>query len=202
MMLPEALSEAEEARLRQLANRIDAEVHTVVEEVVLVDEAVQETAVSADIWLETGIPKWAEKDFEVLLFKIGGIRLGLPLIHLGSIHPLDTVNVNELPGQSNCFMGSVRVLGQQFSLVDSAQLVMPERCKSDEARPYKYIVTLAQSHWALAVEQLDDAIRFNAADVHWRSERSKRAWLAGTIKAHMCALMEPLALMKLLEDIS
>jgi purine-binding chemotaxis protein CheW len=27
-------------------------------------------------------------------------------------------------------------------------------------------------------------------DVKWRSDRSKRPWLAGTVKDHMCALLD------------
>jgi purine-binding chemotaxis protein CheW len=32
--------------------------------------------------------------------------------------------------------------------------------------------------------------RLNPEDVTWRSERSKRPWLAGTVKAAMCALLD------------
>lgn len=198
MVIPAALPEDEEQRLRSLAESMHAQLHVDTETVQLTDEAVQENVEQADSWGDTGRPLWAENDFDCLLFEVQGLKLGLPLVSLGSIHPLDHDAISAMPGQSNCFLGTATVLGQQFNVVDTAQMVMPERADPAKCKQYRYLVTLDHSRWALAVSVIDVAKRFNPDDVHWRSHRTQRPWLAGTIRAQMVALMDPQALSELL----
>ena len=198
MVIPAALPEDEEKRLRSLAESMHAQLHVDTETVQLTDEAVQENVEQADSWGDTGRPRWAENDFDCLLFEVQGLKLGLPLVSLGSIHPLDHEAISAMPGQSNCFLGTVKVMGQQFNVVDTAQMVMPERADPAKSKQYRYLVTLDHSRWALAVSLIDVAKRFNPDDVHWRSQRTQRPWLAGTIRAHMVALMDTQALSELL----
>ncbi len=198
MVIPAALPLAEEQRLRVLAESMQAQLHVDTETVQLTDEAVQENIQQADSWSDVGRPHWAEGDFDCLLFDVQGLRLGLPLVSLGSIHPLDFDAISTMPGQSQCFLGAATVLGQQFNVVDTAQMVMPERADPAKSQQYRYLVTLDHSRWALAVSAIDVAKRFNPEDVHWRSQRTQRPWLAGTIRAHMVALMDPRALAELL----
>jgi purine-binding chemotaxis protein CheW len=44
--------------------------------------------------------------------------------------------------------------------------------------------------WGLAVDSVTQPISLLPEDVKWRSDRSKRPWLAGTVKEHMCALLD------------
>jgi len=198
MVIPSALPEAEEQRLRDLAETMHAQLHIDSEVVQLTDEAVQEVTEPADNWNKLARPTWAEGEFDCLLFDVQGLRLGLPLVSLGSIHPLGHENLSSLPGQSACFLGTTTILGQQFNVVDSAEMVMPERANAAKRIEYKYLVTLDRTRWALAVTSIDVAKRFTTDEVHWRSQRTQRPWLAGTIRSQMVALMDPKALCELL----
>jgi purine-binding chemotaxis protein CheW len=198
MVIPSALPEAEEQRLRALAVSMHAQLHVDSELVQLPDEAVQENTSKADSWSDNGRPQWANEAFDCLLFDVQGLRLGLPLVSLGSIYPLDREAMSAMPGQSRCFLGTSAMLGQQFSVVDTAQMVMPERADPAKSKAYRYLVTLEHSRWALAVTAIDVAKRFEPDEVHWRSLRTQRPWLAGTIRSQMVALMDPQALCELL----
>ena len=44
--------------------------------------------------------------------------------------------------------------------------------------------------WGLAVDSVNQPITLQPDDVKWRGDRSKRPWLAGTVKDHMCALLD------------
>jgi len=54
--------------------------------------------------------------------------------------------------------------------------------------------------WGLAVDEVNQPITLEPDDVKWRGERSKRAWLAGTVKQHMCALIDIPVMGQMLEQ--
>lgn len=202
MVIPSALPELEEQRLRALAMSIQAQLHVDSSALKLSDQAVQEIEKQADSWTDTGRPFWAEGEFDCLVFDLQGLKLGLPLVSLGSIHTLTISSVTALPGQGRQFMGSIAIFGQQFTVVDSAELVMPERASPEKRAQYRYIVTLDHSRWALAISGIENAKRFHPDAVHWRTVRTQRPWLAGTIREEMVALMDPSALCELLHKLA
>ena len=140
-------------------------------------------------WLANGRPYWAQERFDVLLFKVGGLSLAVPLVELGTIYPMDEP-VTPIFGQVDWFMGLMKVKGRNLATVDTAQIVMPERYQAAMADGYHLVISINQYDWGLAVDSVAHAITLNPADVRWRTERSKRPWLAGTVVDHMCALLD------------
>ena|SRR5690554_5637348 len=55
-------------------------------------------------WHSNGRPMWAQQQFDVLLFKVSGLTLAVPLIALGQIQPI-TEELTPLFGQADWFMG-------------------------------------------------------------------------------------------------
>ena len=55
---------------------------------------------------------------------------------------------------------------------------------------YQYLITLGDSQWGLLAEKLINNITLSKEDVKWRTNKSKRPWLAGVIKEKMCALID------------
>jgi purine-binding chemotaxis protein CheW len=140
-------------------------------------------------WLENGRPPWAQTRFDVLLFQVAGLTLAVPLISLGQIQPL-TDELTPLFGQADWFMGLQPTPAGKIRTVNTAKFVMPERYDESFVKTAKYVVSINGVPWGLAVDSVNQPIRLEPDDVKWRSERSKRPWLAGTVKAHMCALLD------------
>lgn len=140
-------------------------------------------------WLPNGLPQWAQTRFEVLLFKVSGLTLAVPLIALGKIRPI-TGGLASLPGQAEWFMGLQLTTTGKIYTVNTAKFVMPERYDENFAKTAKYVISINGVPWGLAVDSVNQPIRLMPEEVKWRTNRSKRPWLAGTIKEHMCALLD------------
>ncbi|MES2823809.1 MAG: chemotaxis protein CheW [Pseudomonadota bacterium] len=140
-------------------------------------------------WLPNGLPQWAQTRFEVLLFKVSGLTLAVPLISLGKIRPI-TAGLASLPGQAEWFMGLQLTTTGKVYTVNTAKFVMPERYDENFTRTAKYVISINGVPWGLAVDSVNQPIRLMPDEVKWRTNRSKRPWLAGTIKEHMCALLD------------
>lgn len=141
------------------------------------------------VWLENGRPVWAQERFECLLFSVGGLKLAVPLVELGSIYPIQE-ELTPIFGQAEWFMGLLPAKDFSIKTVDTARLVMPERYSEAMSANYAYVVTINGVDWGLAVDDVSSAIPLDPDQVRWRGERSKRPWLAGTVVDHMCALLD------------
>lgn len=140
-------------------------------------------------WLANGLPQWAQSRFDVLLFKVSGLTLAVPLISLGQIQPI-TDELTPLFGQADWFMGLQPTPQGKIRTVNTAKFVMPERYDESFLKSAKYVVSINGVPWGLAVDSVNQPISLQPDEVKWRSDRSKRPWLAGTIKQHMCALLD------------
>ena len=141
-------------------------------------------------WSENGRPVWAQTKFEALLFDVGGLTLAVPLVALGHIVPLDVEKLTPLFGQSTWFMGLLPTPHGQFKTVNTALFVMPEKYDESIKENARYVISIDGKSWGLAVDSVNQPVTLSPEDVKWRSNRSKRAWLAGTIKERMCALLD------------
>lgn len=140
-------------------------------------------------WLENGRPQWAQSRFDVLLFQVSGLTLAVPLIALGQIQPL-TEELTPLFGQADWFMGLQPTAAGKIRTVNTAKFVMPERYDDSFLETARYVVSINGVPWGLAVDSVNQPITLEPEDVKWRGDRSKRPWLAGTVKDHMCALLD------------
>ncbi|ACE83892.1 chemotaxis protein CheW [Cellvibrio japonicus] len=140
-------------------------------------------------WLDNGRPLWAQSRFDVLLFSVSGLTLAVPLISLGQIQPL-TDELTPLFGQADWFMGLQPTSAGKIRTVNTARFVMPERYDENFLATAKYVVSINGVPWGLAVDSVNQPISLHPDDVKWRGDRSKRPWLAGTVKEHMCALLD------------
>lgn len=150
-------------------------------------------------WLANGRPAWAQERFDVLLFKVSGLTLAVPLIALGQIQPL-TDELTPLFGQADWFMGLLPTPTGKIRTVNTARFVMPERYDERFVETAEYVISIDGVPWGLAVDSVNQPISLDPEDVKWRTERSRRPWLAGTVKEHMCALLDIPRIGQLLMD--
>lgn len=148
--------------------------------------------------LDDGRPAWAEEPFECLLFDVAGLTLAVPLICLGTIYPLDGQELTPLFGQPEWFLGILPSQNGNLKVLDTARWVMPDRYRDDFRDGLQYVISVQGYEWGLAVHQVSRSIRLDPAEVKWRSQRTQRPWLAGTVIEHMCALLDVAALAELI----
>gem|GEM_PF-1306806 len=153
---------------------------------------------SLDSLPENGRPVWAQERFECLLFSVAGLQLAVPLVSLGAIYKIEN-NFTPLVGRASWFMGLYRHDERNVRVVDTAELVMPDRVIDTTRGNYRYIIRLGGNNWGMACDSVQEAIQLEPEEVKWRTERSKRAWLSGTVIEHMCALIDVKALVDILK---
>lgn len=144
-------------------------------------------------------PDWAQEPFEVLLFDVCGLKLGVPMEALGRI-----IKTKEEPhniiGKPPWFMGAYDESEQRLYVVDTAMYIMPEKGFDMTELGFSYVIQLQRSRWTLACKEVQTTVRIEPEQVKWRSQDGKRPWLAGTIIDHMCALIHVDSLVDLLES--
>lgn len=134
-------------------------------------------------------PAWQQREFEVLRFQVGGLTLAVPLVLLGSIHPLEEQPA-PLPGQADWCLGVLPGREPARRVVDTARVIMPERYHPGMRESYRYVLTVHESRWALAAEAITGTEVLAREQVRWRTRSGRRPWLAGTVIDHMCALID------------
>ena len=197
---PLALTEAKprvlptiELRLPEVPPVAEVKIEEPVPEEPLQVQAEQAQAPAAAPSLE-GRPSWAEESFECLLFDVAGLTLAVPLVCLGTIHPLAGTELTPLFGQPDWFLGILPGQAGNLKVLDTARWVMPERYRDDFREGLQYVISVQGYEWGLAVHQVSRSIRLDPSEIKWRSQRSQRPWLAGTVIEHMCALLDVSAL--------
>jgi len=137
-------------------------------------------------------PDWASEPFPCLLLKVHGLLLALPLVKLNRILPWSEPTL--IPGYAPWLLGVLRQANQDRNLkvVDTAALVMPERLGQVvlTGPSHQHIVMIGDGEWGLTCEDVSSVISIDPAKVRWRTNRTKRPWLAGTVVEHLCALLD------------
>ncbi|MGO2353133.1 MAG: chemotaxis protein CheW [Marinomonas foliarum] len=143
---------------------------------------------------------WATGRFECLLFYVGGLKMAVPLVELGGIFQSGSDKLTSIFGQPDWFMGVANVGDFNLRTVDTALWVMPNHYEGDLKERFKFVIQLDRSDWGVACERVAEAITLEPSQVKWRSDRSKRPWLAGTVIDHMCAILDVQGFIELLDD--
>jgi purine-binding chemotaxis protein CheW len=77
---------------------------------------------------------------------------------------------------------------------------MPDHYDGELKENFKFVIQLDRSDWGVACEEVAEAITLEPSQVKWRTDRSKRPWLAGTVIEHMCAILDVQGFIELLDD--
>jgi len=137
-------------------------------------------------------PDWAQNTFQCLSFQVAGVTLAAPLEKLNGIVEL-AEEITELPGYAPWVVGLLPNRGQNVQVVDIAQIIMPDEGRATSvpiSERMKFIILLEDGKFGMAVDSISQVLNLEPDEVRWRSEQSKRPWLAGTVIEKMCALLE------------
>jgi len=150
------------------------------------------------------VPDWANEPFQILLFEVAGLKLAVPLIELSSVIESND-SVTEMPGSADFYMGILQHLNYRVAVIDTAKMVLPANKQAelinDNARErVKHIVLIDDYSWGLACDKIGEVITLQPEEVRWRSAKTSRRWLAGTVIEHMCALLNSEAFSEMLTN--
>lgn len=157
-----------------------------------------------DVQVEALLPDWCNAPFQALLFKVAGLTMAVPLVELNGVVEWKD-DVTEMPGHAEHYMGILNHLGKSVPVIDTARLVLPpdklSSLAGDNPRErVSRIVLIDEGRWGLACDEVQQVITLQPDDVRWRSNRTKRAWLLGTVIDHMCALLDAPGFSKILAN--
>lgn len=144
-----------------------------------------------------GKPEWAEAPFECLIFTVAGLQLAVPLVLLGAIHRIEE-DIISMPGSPSWYMGIRPGRDKNLRVVDSAEWIMAGRAPANARAHYRFVIHLNNSDWGLACDNVAQSFTLHPQQVRWRTSRSKRPWLAGTVIEQMCALLDVQSMANLL----
>ncbi len=149
-------------------------------------------------------PGWSEGAFECLMFKVAGsLTLSVPLIRLNGIVNWED-NLTFVPGHAEWFLGVLKNRGKQVKVIDIAKFVIPQNHQARQSlsseRQFKEIILIDDGQFGIACDGLGDVLKLTKEQVRWRSDRSSRPWLAGTVIEHMCALIDLDSFISMLKD--
>jgi len=168
-------------------------------------EVRQEVAVEpVEIEKTSEIPEWAAERFQCLVFTVYGLKLAVPLDGLNGILTWSD-DVMAMPGHAPHFLGLLKSHEATVKVVDPALLVMPEgRIPPEVGQEGRStpgnIILIGGRRWGLAADSVSETMTLNPDEVHWRSVRGRRKWLAGTVIEHMCALLDVEEFARILES--
>ncbi len=138
-------------------------------------------------------PDWAIPEFQVLLFAVSGLKLAIPLSELNGIVEWGAEYISEMPGHASWYLGLIQHQGSNVPVIDTLQQVVPkQRWPSQYLQnpQFKHIILIANGQWGLACEKVLEVVTLKTDQVKWRSSRTKRRWLLGTVIDQMCALLD------------
>ncbi len=148
--------------------------------------------------------QWARSRFPCLRFQVAGLTLAVSLQRLNGVLPWPADGVSPMPGHAPWFLGLLYHQGRQIKIIDTAWHVLPpdrRQAPAPGADPGRFqnIVLIGDGQWGLACDKVDEVMQLEPDAVKWRSANGKRPWLAGTVIAHMCALLDADAFAQVLE---
>ncbi|MCW8882521.1 MAG: chemotaxis protein CheW [Sedimenticola sp.] len=145
------------------------------------------------------VPEWGEQPFQSLPFKVRGMNLVVPLIALNSITEWNQ-ELTQIPGQPDWYMGILLHRDQRVIVVDTAQLIMPERLQraSEKRQRGSHILIVGDGRFGLACDSLQSPMLLQSDEVRWRRAEGYRPWMAGTVISRLSVLLNVDAILGML----
>ncbi len=141
---------------------------------------------------EARIPGWAREPFRALLFRIGDLRLAVPLILIRSVTRIPD-RITEVPAQPAWHRGVTRYRDASVVIADLGLLMgLGTACPNPA-----YLLVIGDGREAIACDAVEEAVVIDAADVRWQRARDQQ-WLPGLLVDHMCGLLDAEAIGKII----
>lgn len=150
------------------------------------------------------IPDWGNRVFQAMVFKVGELSLAVPLVELAGVvewrpDPADNIDVNGF------YLGRQPHAGQSVMVFDVARFIFPaERfealCCPEPYSRISRIILIDKGKIGLACDEVFEVISIQPDQVNWRSEKTRRKWLAGTMLEQLTVVLDARTMAELLLD--
>jgi len=145
----------------------------------------------------SGIPGWAEAPFQILMFRVCGVNLAVPLNELDGIARWNGKST-PIPGQPDWQIGLFLHEQKKISLVDLTSLIMPERAATENEETARYLLLVGGARWGLLCNSIQRPGLVRADNIRWSRNREKRPWSYGIIIENLTVLLNIDALLMML----
>lgn len=143
------------------------------------------------------VKRLTDEAFQTLIFEISGVKMAIPLVELGGIHPF--VPLQHIIGKPDWYAGFVQLKGKQINCIDGAKWLLGDNCHASTTA-YQFIIMLNDTNWGIACHNLVDTVLMVKEEVKWRDTDKKRPWVAGLVKEPMCTMLDTYELISMLDD--
>jgi len=166
-------------------------------------DMVLEQVMSADDGRVPILPEWGIQPFQAMVFKLGALSLAIPMNALAGViewkqGQLDT------SASKGLYLGLYPHMDRQIRVVDTAQLVFADSAfdvsSGDAEQRLSRIILMNNEDLGLAVDSVHEVITIQPTRVNWRSVRTRRQWLAGTMLDDMIVVLDAQSATKIITD--
>lgn len=146
------------------------------------------------------LPDWGLQAFQAMVFKVGGLSLAIPLTELAGV-----IEWQPAPSAKGLCLGHYQHDDQSVSVVDIARLVFAgnrfdDLIKTEARQRVTRIILTNNTKWGLACDAVYEVITIQPTRVNWRSTRTRRQWLAGTLLDDMIVVLDVESTAKILSN--
>lgn len=150
------------------------------------------------------LPDWGLQAFQAMVFKVGELSLAIPLTELAGVIKWRPERV-EGPSANGLYLGHYQHDDQSVSVVDIARLVFAGNrfdylIKTEASQRLTRIILINNAKWGLACDAVYEVITIQPTRVNWRSTRTRRQWLAGTLLDDMIVVLDVQSMTRILSD--
>ena len=162
-------------------------------------------AQALDHYLDELLAEGAREDkVNLLVTRLAGLKLAWPVDEVDGVFPrLDTQAVSLADGRGEGATARASasgrcmwLAGEALPLRDVSDLVFDR--PPDGAEPGQAAIVLRRRRLALVLDSIEEEISLPASAIVWRSDDTRRPWLAGTCARHQFALVDVSALLSLI----
>lgn len=146
------------------------------------------------------LPDWGMQAFQAMVFKVGELSLAIALTELAGV-----IEWRPATAASGLYLGDYQHDDQSVSVVDIARLIFAENrfddlIKTEASQRVTRIILMNNAKWGLACDAVYEVITIQPTRVNWRSTRTHRQWLAGTLLDEMIVVLDIESTAKILSN--
>lgn len=145
------------------------------------------------------IPDWGLQAFQAMVFKVCDLSLAVPL------PMLEGVVEWRAGAEGGICLGEYQHKGRPVTVIDMARLIftpgqLADIGRTDARQRVTRIILINEGPYALACDSVHEVLTLPAERVRWRSTRTRRQWLAGTMLEEMMVLLDTDSTAKIISD--
>lgn len=148
----------------------------------------------AEVPPDTAVP---EPVFDALIVDVSGLRVAVRADAVVRVMAFHADRLRPALTPRPYVLGTVDGADGPLTVCDTAALIIPPGAVGGVTEPPRRLLVIHGTGWALACGPVVGMLTLSPHQVRWRSDAGRRGWLAGTVMAHACALLDVAALLGL-----